>query len=341
MTTSDDGVVTSNPLSREPRSGPGRRWLGRLVSLVLSLAILGWATRWVDLPWWPVAVVQSVVPAAGIAVLAATVTTVLLRRRRMRWVGAVASALVLLVAVPGSWPWRAVTPGGGRLVVLSSNLEFGQGDPGQLLALVRAQQVDVLVLLELTPSAREALLAAGLDALLPHEVGQTRPGADGTVIRSRYPLTALDGVVLPKGRRDLNQPAARVAAPSGPITVLAVHPYPPSNPGSMPHWQAGLEAIGVWAQGQSRGIPVVLAGDFNASSDHPAFRSATTGFVDAHAASGAGWVRTWPQESRVPPFVQLDHVLARDLGGVLSVGAAVVPGSDHAAVWAAWAVPAR
>ncbi len=84
--------------------------------------------------------------------------------------------------------------------------------------------------------------------------------------------------------------------------------------------------------------PLVLAGDFNASQAHPAFRLMADGLVDAHRAAGLGWVRTWPQGRRVPPFVQLDHVLERGFD-VLHAGVVGVVGTDHAAVWARLALP--
>ncbi len=76
-----------------------------------------------------------------------------------------------------------------------------------------------------------------------------------------------------------------------------------------------------------------MAGDFNASQSHPEFRAMLDGLTDAHRATGGGWVRTWPQGRRIPPFVQLDHVLGRGVTPV-DAGVTAVRGTDHAAVWA-------
>jgi endonuclease/exonuclease/phosphatase (EEP) superfamily protein YafD len=57
------------------------------------------------------------------------------------------------------------------------------------------------------------------------------------------------------------------------------------------------------------------------------------GLLDAHRATGGGWVRTWPQGRRIPRFVQLDHILVRGFSAV-EAGVAPVRGTDHAAVWA-------
>ena len=58
------------------------------------------------------------------------------------------------------------------------------------------------------------------------------------------------------------------------------------------------------------------------------------GMTDAHRATGAGWVRAWPQGSAVPPFIQLDHVLVGGLDVVAAGTDTSIIGTDHAAVWA-------
>jgi endonuclease/exonuclease/phosphatase (EEP) superfamily protein YafD len=54
---------------------------------------------------------------------------------------------------------------------------------------------------------------------------------------------------------------------------------------------------------------------------------------------GAGWVRTWPLGRRVPPFVQLDHVLVRGFD-VVAAETTAIGDTDHAAVWATLRYPA-
>jgi endonuclease/exonuclease/phosphatase (EEP) superfamily protein YafD len=94
---------------------------------------------------------------------------------------------------------------------------------------------------------------------------------------------------------------------------------------------ADLEA---WRERQSDDLPLVMAGDFNASESHPGFRQVAETTTDAHRAAGQGWVRTWPRGRRlVPEFIQLDHVLVRRLG-VVDAGVVHLPDTDHAAVWA-------
>jgi len=123
-----------------------------------------------------------------------------------------------------------------------------------------------------------------------------------------------------------------VQAPGGEVLLRAAHPLAPLY---APTWHAELGDLTRWAVGARRtqDLPVVLAGDLNASEDHPAFRRLTEVLTDAHRERGEGWVRSWPLgASFLPPFCQIDHVLVHGLG-VVEAGRVVLPGTDHAAVW--------
>ncbi len=300
-----------------------------------------YAVRWLDSATFLVAVVQAVVPVAGIVIVATTLLAAVSRRRRTALVGAIASVVVLVGAAPFVIPSGRAEPGPDDVVVMSSNLQYGRADAVALTERVRALDVDILVLLEVTPSAVDLLRAAGLEAMLPFVSGHPRAGADGTMIRSRFPLTELPTPTFP-GEVNLSQPVARVdlpgtsSAPAGrPMLIRAVHPMPPTDP-NLGFWRSALDGLATWAHSQPDGIPLVLAGDFNASADHPGYRQVADGLVDAHRAVGAGWVRTWPLGRRwLPPFVQIDHILARGLT-VTGAGSEVIAGTDHALVWASW-----
>lgn len=312
-----------------------RATVGGLVAGVVRMGLLGcavlYAARWLDFANTWVAALQAIVPIAGAGILTASAVAALLRRRRTALAGALASVCVLAVSAPSLWAVvhrPDASPRAGDLVVLSSNLQLGGADPRRIAATVDELDVDVLVLLEVTPEAEAALAAQGLRRRLPHAVGAAEPGASGTLVWSRHPLTPLP---LPASSvRDLGQPAATVQTPAGPVTLRAVHPLPPTLPGP---WHASLTELGQWARSQPSGIPLVLAGDANATSDHPVLRAAAAGLVDAHAATGTGWP-TWPVgRTRLPPFAQIDHVLVRGCTPV-AAGTGQLPGTDHAYAWA-------
>ncbi len=301
---------------------------GLLLGLLLASLWVATLLRWVDIsgPWTLVAA-QAVRWVVAIVALAVLVVCVVGRQRA---VGVAAALLVLVhlaIAAPSFVPGPATAPGEDDLVVMAANVELGGADLDVLAAAVREQDVDVLVLLELTDDAVDRLDDAGLADLLPEQRLEPAPGPAGSGVLSRYPLDPQD--VAPSR---FAQPAVEVATPQGPVLLRAAHPTPPVRFPAL--WHRELGELAGWAIGsREQDAPIVLAGDLNAGSDHPAFRRLTEVLTDAHEERGQGWVRTWPQGAIVPPFVQLDHVLVRGLR-VVDAGTVVVPDTDHAAVWA-------
>ena len=288
------------------------------------------ATRWVDTSQWRIPVLQAAFPILGVAAVAwALLLVVLLRRRIVLALPALGVALLPLALGASAMGSSTDAPSESNEVVAASNLQFGRADAAAIVERIRTLGLDTLVLTELTPEAADAIDAAGASELLPHRVGSPRVGADGTVILSRHSLTEVSAEHVP-GLFD--QPVATVHAPHGDYVVRAMHPYPPTSK-LVRGWHRQLGEAADWVAEQPAHTPLVLAGDFNASQAHPAYRRLAEGMVDAQRATGSGWVRTWPQGSDIPAFVQLDHVLVRN-GEVVDAGMSVVPGTDHALVWA-------
>jgi endonuclease/exonuclease/phosphatase (EEP) superfamily protein YafD len=309
-----------------------RRGLAAVLGLALLLLTVAFATRWLDVASREVAAVQAVVPVTGAGVVVVTLLALVCGLGRLALVGAVPSAVAVVLAVAslGLTGTPTAAAGAEAVTVFSSNLEFGGASADDVMKGVRDHSADVVVLVELTPQAVSRLRAAGLEKELPYAVGRAESGTTGAMIRSRWPLRLLDPGQGVDGSL-FWEPYALVARPAGAFRVKAIHTRQPIV--TARGWHQDLDRIRQWQLAQPTDQPLMLAGDFNASQSHPAFRSMLEGLTDAHRATGAGWVRTWPQGRRIPPFVQLDHVLGR---GVTATDAGVVPvrGTDHAAVWA-------
>ena len=164
---------------------------------------------------------------------------------------------------------------GPRLVVMTSNLWLGQADPREVLRIAREHDVDVLSVQELRPRQMRRFET---DQFLVRILEPER-GAGGGGLLSRLPMTPtgtpMEGVI------DLD------GAP--PITIRSVHPRPPVSKAAEPEWRAAIEAL---PSGDGR----ILAGDFNATYDHPEFRALLDrGYVDAADAAGAGLNRRRPR----------------------------------------------
>jgi endonuclease/exonuclease/phosphatase (EEP) superfamily protein YafD len=308
-----------------------RRGLAVVLGLALIVLTVAFAMRWVDVATREVAAVQAAVPITGSGVVLVTLLALVFGLRRLALVGAIPSAVAVVLAV-ASFGLTA-TPSAGdapTVTVFSSNLEFGGANAADVVQGVRDHRADVAVLVELTDQAVARLKAAGLEQQLPYVVGHPEAGTTGAAIRSRWPLTLIDAGKGVDGSL-FWEPYALVQRPEGAFRVKAIHTRQPIV--SARGWHQDLDRIHEWQLAQPTEQPLVLAGDFNASQSHPAFRSMMEGLTDAHRATGGGWVRTWPQGRRIPPFVQLDHILGR---GFTAVDAGVTPvrGTDHAAVWA-------
>jgi endonuclease/exonuclease/phosphatase (EEP) superfamily protein YafD len=299
-------------------------WAGVLVAAVLI------GLRWVDSSIGVVAVLQSLVPVVALGVAVLLVIAVVARRWRVAVVAGALFSVCAVLAVPSVIGHR-VPPGRGDLVVMSANLDFGGADAPSVVTAVREHRVDVLVLLEITPDAVERLTVAGLDSLLPESVGLSRQDAGGTIIRSRVPLKLLDSG-LGGSPLAFNEPVVSIHRPDGDVVLRAIH-SPPPTPSGAADWRSGLAHLQAWRERQPAGQPLVMAGDFNSSQTHPGFRKVADRMTDAHRAAGQGWVRTWPIGSRVPPFIQLDHVLMRGLE-VVDAGTVTIADTDHRAIWA-------
>lgn len=277
----------------------------------------------------PYAALTAVVPC-GVALRAGSRAGALLS-------GGAGVALAAAVLADRRRPPVTELPPGPRLRVATVSLRLGLVPAASVLDLVLANDVDVLSVQELTPEAEERLRAAGLAKLLPHAVviparAGSVPAASGAVW-SRLPLRPAGAV--PGG---FEQPTVLIDAGDGPdVELTAVHLMPPSSSADLVRaWTADLAAL----PGPGAGVLRVLAGDFNASMDHAAFRAVLDrGYRDAARAVGRAMVWTWaPLRPRFPRLA-IDHVLVDPRIGVAAVDVVAVPGSDHRSVVAELVLP--
>lgn len=336
--TAASSRTSSGPLAERPRLRRAVDW--SIVVVLVTLAAAGGA-RWLDVTAQPVVVLQTAGPLVAIALLLLALATALLRRWLLLLPVLVVLAVAAAIAVPGFFAHRDAKAS-RDLTVMSANLMFGRADAQQVMDAVRAKGVDVLVLTEATPEALDRLNQRELATWFPHSVGGTRPSAfTGTLILSRTPLTSVGDA---EGSFDDDhtpslQPEATTAISGVTVRFKAAHPVAPLD-GDTREWHAGLRALTAWRDRQEPRAPFVIAGDFNASHGHPVFRVLAAGLVDAQVEAGGGWVRTWPFVGRrVPPYVQLDHVLSSGLT-LVDAGQVAVHGTDHALVWASYSVKA-
>jgi endonuclease/exonuclease/phosphatase (EEP) superfamily protein YafD len=267
--------------------------------------------------------------AAGLAALA-------LRGRGPAAAAALAAGALAGAVTPRLVPRRQPAACGPVLRVLTINLHYGTAAGAGLTRLTGEAGADVLFVQELGADGAARLAAAGLGALLPHEMHDERTYRyRGSAIYARYPLR--EGLAI--GESFASQPTARLELPSGhAVQLVCVHPHPPFPPwigGVVPRWRGELTALPPPGD-----PPVVLAGDYNATADHEQFRRLLRlGHVDAASQLGRGLVPTWGPQPGGSALLTVDHILVDPRCAVSAVSALRVPCSDHRALYAEFRLP--
>jgi endonuclease/exonuclease/phosphatase family metal-dependent hydrolase len=222
------------------------------------------------------------------------------------------------VSGPNPPPAEGATP----LVVMTANLLMGEADGVEVVRTASEEDVDLLVVEEVTPAVLADMDRAGLDELLPYRVGEAGSGASGTMAFSRQELTDPVRVDTYLGTW---------AFTMGDLRVLAVHPsYPVDADG----W---ARDHGVIADAAAQEEADLLVGDFNATADNAPLRHlADLGYRDVGELANDGWNPTWPARGTFHglglPVVQIDHVLVGPELASEGMSTVAVPDSDHRAV---------
>jgi endonuclease/exonuclease/phosphatase (EEP) superfamily protein YafD len=307
--------------------------------VAFGVAGSAFASRYLPITNHVVLVVAALSPYL---MLCGPLSVVLLTLSR-HWVLAVVAAgltiATLAVQLPlyrGSGAARSAAVG---LRVMSVNLFEGRADPSDLMRSA-GEQADVLAVQELTPEVADRLSAAGLDATFPYRWIDPRAGASGVGLWSRLPVHEARRI----GGYAFAFLSARIQVPGISIdpTVVVAH-VPGPWPSPIDSWRRDLDRLPATlleVAEQTGGGSVIVAGDFNSTTDMRPFRGLLrNGYRDAAEQSGAGIKPTFPADGRLPPFVAIDHILIRNCT-TASLSTITLPGSDHRGLAAVVLIPA-
>ena len=262
--------------------------------------------------------------------------------KRKWWLAAVAAVLSA-----GNVVWlsrqyerghqRCAPPRAATLRLISANMLFNNRDVGTLGRDLTATDADVILLQEVSMENFAKLRMSGLFEAYPYQVWNDLRTIYSSAILSRLPITNEKAIDV-AGQR-MGQ--AAVATAAGTVRLINVHTMAPESTPKAAQWRAQLSGLAQLRDDRFRAV--IMAGDFNATSDHAPFEELTSsGLRDAFGEAGRGTGATWPQwKGPVMPLMRLDHVLVDD--GVIVTRAEVQAnrGSDHRrlAVDLAWPVP--
>lgn len=266
--------------------------------------------------------VWALIPAYGLTVIALWKS-----QRSMALAGAVLSAtqLALLIGTVGWHGPQAIPSSSFPLRVVSANVLYTNPAIRQLGDEIAAEGADVVVLQEVTGRVLGELEDSALWRDYPYRATAPEPLFHGAATFSKFPIitdSTLDVAGYPMLVTDIQTPA-------GPVRFVNVHTVAPLATVDAHVWAQQFGEMKLIAQNSPH--PIVLAGDFNATTDHsPMERILDASLRDVFREAGSGVGSTWPQwDSLVPPLMRLDHVLVDssiDSGEIVDRASI---GSDH------------
>lgn len=237
--------------------------------------------------------------------------------RARRWLLLAPFALLPLWSASARLPESNESDGGAAaLVVVAANVHVGNRDPAPLVAWLRAQPADVVVISELSAPYAEALSRA-LGNDYPYRELHPRESPFGVGILSRRPLRNAALIDDADGVQTL---LADIDIAGRPARIVAAHPMPPLAP----HWHSKRDRL-LTVASETADTPLIVAGDLNATP----WSSALIGLERHALLRTAGLAPTWPRPGRGAIGIPIDHVLASRhwRRGPVSRGPDI--GSDH------------
>lgn len=261
--------------------------------------------------------------------------------RRASIVTVILAGLVTAVNTFEVGPWiKSASMLGGhapartQLRLLSFNLREDNLRQSETVAYLQREPADVMVLLESAGSWPAAL--KGLEAAFPHHLRVDELTMD---LFSRHPVTQTQFQLFGRNR---GFGIFTVQLPKGNVTLIAAHASPRSGSGAagfaertrmleegLPPAIAGLK------------VPVVLAGDLNASMWSPAYKELERRSGLVNARRGFGLLCSQHGDSFPVSWLwrPVDHVLHSQDCVPLQMRTGPDLGSDHVPIWVEFDLP--
>lgn len=237
----------------------------------------------------------------------------------------IATVTAMLAAwnLGANWtPLEQPKPNENVFRVIQANVNVANPSPAKLLAWVREEKPDVLVIEEVSPQWRYKL-----ETVPGYRYHQVLPSSDsfGIAVLSRHPMRVLSPDT-PAGRDAMFKTTdidVEVEWKGERVRVLATHPMPPVR-----SYLDALRDKYLAESAQSLGRsedPSLLVGDFNATP----WSGAAVGIRKAGLDFSSALIPTWPTMFGVLAVIPIDHVVINKRWGVANRQRGPDIGSDH------------
>lgn len=210
---------------------------------------------------------------------------------------------------------------GPRLRILSFNVLAHNPEYDKVRDFIKSESPDVAVFFE--ADSRWPPELSQLADLYPYQKFRPQEGHMGVALLSRIPFEHAEFHHL-----DPACPAGLMRFRIGdrPVTIIATHVFPPTAAWKTARRNAQLEEVAKLVRAETN--PVIVIGDYNATSWSSAFRQLrnSTGLRDSRR--GFGVQPSWPAQARLLR-IPIDHCLTSHELRVLNRRLGPGCGSDH------------
>lgn len=250
-----------------------------------------------------------------------------LRKQKKVWL--VISAFCILInlaeIMPFYWPQSAVAVATTNkpLRILFSNVLASNQRYGEVLSLVKEEQPDVAVFVEVSKSWAKNL--NDLKPMFAYTFSYRDNYKDkfGTAIYSKVPLENKSINDFSGGHKALG---ADIKIQNRSLSLLTVHLSTPTRNQNFLVRNQQISGINEYVA-QARN-PVIVVGDFNITMWSPIFKEMVKNSALKNARIGFGILPTWPTDKPLL-YIPLDHCLVSQEIDVLKVRTGHSVGSDH------------
>jgi endonuclease/exonuclease/phosphatase (EEP) superfamily protein YafD len=228
------------------------------------------------------------------------------------------AVLLVFLAIPflSASPSLASGESAKTLIIASANVHVSTKDITQLREWLAAQNPQVVVLLEVSTELGKQL--PSLEEY-PHQIVEAHDSPFGIALLSQLPILKSEII---NNMDDIAHIEADIDFDGKPISVYAFHPMPPIDADYHQSRNAQLSAMATKIQ--TRKIPAIIAGDFNATPWSSAFRS-----LNKAGLKRTNLSPTWPNWGYKIIGIPIDHIVASKQWRLNDSQVGKSIGSDH------------
>ncbi|MEG4849874.1 endonuclease/exonuclease/phosphatase family protein [Microcoleus sp. B5-D4] len=246
-------------------------------------------------------------------------------RSKKKWL--LVSAFCIIINLAEIVPWYFPAPAvaganpGHNLRILHSNVLRANRRYSEVISLVKAEQPDIAVFVEVNSSWAKQLSV--LSEIFPYSSTQQESERFGSAIYSKLPLENSSVQAFSKRRKSLS---ADVKFQGKIISLILAHPTVPVKQESFINRNQQLAGIGEYAAQVKN--PLIVVGDLNTTMWSPFYKNMVKTANLRNARSGFGILPTWPTFMPLA-YIPIDHFLVSKEIGVLKIRTGRNVGSDH------------